>query len=108
MIIHHSAIIRSINQNSLPTRAINIPMALKYLRASTRRAGLAAGVSVRSGDGGATAHADRVLLARGGLGGLVATADAGAEEEVVVRRPVVDERPFHGMAACGVVGDLAG
>lgn len=84
MIIHHSTIIRSINQNTLSTRAINIPMALEDLSAATRSAGLPAGVGVRPSDGGAAAHADRVLLSRGGLGGLVAAADTRAEEEVVV------------------------
>lgn len=108
MIIHHGTIIRSINQDPLSTRAINIPMALENLGAATRRAGLPARVGVRPGDGRGATHADRVLLAWGGLGGLIAAADTRAEEEVVVRRAVVDEGPLHGVAARGVVGNLTG
>lgn len=84
MIIHHGTIISSINQNTLSTRAINVSMALEDLSAATRRAGLSARIGVRPGDGGGAAHADRVLLSRRGLGGLVAAADAGAEKQVVV------------------------
>lgn len=108
MIIKHSTTISSINQDPLPTRTIHIPMALKDLGAAARRAALPAGVSVRPVDVGAAAHADRVLLAGRGLGGLIAAADARAEEEVVVRRAVVDEGSLHRVAARGVVGDLGG
>lgn len=107
VIIHHSTVIGSIDQYTLPTRTIHISVAFKHLCATTRRAGLAASIGVRARDGGAATHPDGVLLPRRWLGGLVSTANAGAEEEIVVRRTVVDERPFHGVAACGVVGDLA-
>lgn len=83
-------------------------MALKHLRAAAGRAALAAGIHKPAVDAGAAAHADRVLLAGGGLGGLVAAADASAKEEVVVGRAVVDEGALHRVAACGVVGDLGG
>lgn len=108
MIIKHSPTVSSINQDPLTTRTIHIPMALKDLGAAAGRAALAAGIDVGPVDVGAPAHADRVLLAGGGLGGLVAAADARAEEEVVVRRAVVDEGALHRVAACGVVGDLGG
>lgn len=108
MIIKHSPTISSINQDPLPTRPIHVPMALKDLGAAARRAALPAGVDVGPVDVGAPAHADRVLLSRRGLGGLVAAADARAEEEVVVRRAVVDEGALHRVAAGGVVGDLGG
>lgn len=106
MIIKHSPTVSSINQDPLPTRPIHIPMALKDLGAAARRAALAAGIDVGPVDVGAPAHADRVLLAGRGLGGLVPAADTRAEEEVVVRRAVVDEGALHCVAACGVVGDL--
>lgn len=108
MVIKHSPTISSINQDALTSRPIHVPMALKDLGAAAGRAALAGGIDVGPVDVGAPAHADRVLLAGRGLGGLVAAADARAEEEVVVRRAVVDEGAFHSVAAGGVVGDLGG
>lgn len=63
-------------------------------------------INVRTADTAASADPDGVLLAGGGLGGVVATADAGAEEEVVVRAAVVDEAPLLGVVARGIVCDL--
>lgn len=108
MIIKHSTTVSSINQDSLPTRPIDISVALKDLGAATSRAALSAGIYIRPVDVGAPAHADRVLLPGCGLSGLVAAADARAEEEVVIRRAVIDVGALHGVAARGVVGDLGG
>lgn len=99
MIIKHSTTIRRINQHPLPTGAIHVPVALEDLGPAARGAALAARVDKGPVDVGAAAHADRVLLPGGRLGGLVPAADARAEEEVVVRRAVVDEGAFHRVAA---------
>lgn len=85
MVVKHSTTIRGIDQDPLPTRAIHITVTLKHLGTASRRAALTTLVDVGPVHVGAPAHADRVLLAGCGLGAVVAAADAGAEEEVVVR-----------------------
>lgn len=106
MIIKHGTTIRSINQDSLPTWSIDGSMALKDLRATRAYATRPSRIDIRTTGTAAPADPDRILLTGGGLVGVIAAADTGAEEEVIVRAAVVDEATLQGVVAGAVVCDL--
>lgn len=66
------------------------------------------GIDKRSGHTRTATHTDRVLRTGRWLGGIITTADPGAEEEVVVARRAaqVHETGLLGVGARGVVGEL--
>lgn len=63
-------------------------------------------INERSTDTATPADPDGVLLSGGGFIGIVAAADARAEEEVVVRAAVVHEAPLQGVVARAVICNL--
>lgn len=96
----------SINEYALATRPIYCVMGRQDCRATALCAVDATLVDKGPVDALAPAHVDPVLFARAGHGSVVATANAGRPEQVVVWGSVVDERTLLGVGAGRIERDV--
>lgn len=96
----------SVSVYALTTGAINLAMGRQDSRAAALCAVDAALIDKGPVDALAAAHIDPVLLARAGHGCVIAAANSGRPEEVVVWSSVVDEGTLLGVGAGGIESDV--
>lgn len=106
VIVENCAAMSSVSVYTLATGTINLPMRREDSRTAALCAVDTALIDKGPVDALAAAHIDSVLLARAGHGGIVAAANPGRPEEVVVWCSVVDEGTLLGVGARGIESDV--
>lgn len=105
MVVEHPAVL-GVVVNALTTRTVDVAMRLQNNGTTAVGAALAALVDESAGRARRTADLDLVLLASGRAGFVVAAANTGREEEVVVVVAVDHVRALDGVAAAWVVCEI--